>query len=78
MLLFVIIISESEGNLMNKVSILIGKHYGDISYWAVFANRELAERQKMEFELYDALDHQEGWEYFIQDERVLNKILTNP
>jgi hypothetical protein len=63
---------------MGTVSILIGKHYEDISYWAVFANRELAERQKMEFELYDALDHKEGWEYFIQDEKVLNKILTNP
>jgi hypothetical protein len=74
MLFFVIIISESEGNLMNKVSILIGKHYGDISYWRVFANRELAERQKMELELFDTLDKVEGWEYFIQDEIVLTNI----
>jgi hypothetical protein len=59
---------------MNKVSILIGKRYGDIIYWRVFANRDLAERQKMELELFDTLGKVEGWEYFIQDETVLTNI----
>ena len=59
---------------MERVSILIGKHYEDISYWRVFANRELAEHQKMELELDDTLYHRKGWEYFIQDEIVLENI----
>ena len=59
---------------MNKVSILIGKYYGDITYWRVFANRELAERQKTELESFDTLNEVEGWEYFIQDEKVLTNI----
>ena len=59
---------------MKSVSILIGKHWGDVEYWRVFANRDLAERQKMELELFDTLDKVEGWEYFIQDEIVLENI----
>lgn len=59
---------------MRRVSILIGKYYGDITYWRVFANRELAERQKMELELFDTLDKVQGWEYFIQDEIVLETV----
>lgn len=59
---------------MRRVSILIGKYYGDITYWRVFANRDLAERQKMELELFDTLDKIQGWEYFIQDEIVLETV----
>ena len=59
---------------MDSVSILIGKYYGDISYWKVFANRELAELQKMELELDDTLYYKKGWEYFIQDEIVLENV----
>lgn len=59
---------------MNKVSILIGKRYGDIIYWKVFANRELAKQQKIKLELFDTLGKIEGWEYFIQDETVFEKV----
>ena len=59
---------------MNRVSILVGKYNGEISYWRVFANRDLAERQKMELELFDTLDKVKGWEYFIQDEIVLETV----
>lgn len=59
---------------MKRVSILIGKYYEDISYWRVFANRDLAERQKMDLELDDALYHRKGWTYFIQDEIVLENV----
>lgn len=59
---------------MRRVSILVGKYYGDITYWRVFANRDLAERQKMELELFDTLDKVKGWEYFIQDEIVLETV----
>lgn len=59
---------------MNKVSILVGKRYGEISYWRVFANRELAAHQKTKFEMFDTLNKVEGWEYFIQDEKVLTHI----
>ena len=59
---------------MEKVSILIGKRYGEISYWRVFANRELARHQKTKFESFDALNKVEGWEYFIQDETVFENI----
>ena len=59
---------------MNHISILIGKRWESIEYLKAFANRELAERQKMELELIDTLDKNEGWEYSIQDEIVLEKI----
>ena len=59
---------------MKKVSILIGKKYGDILYWRVCANRDIAEHLKMEMELEDVLSHEEGWEYFIQDENIVDKI----
>lgn len=62
---------------MNNVSILIGEYYGYVSYWRVFANRELAERQKMELELDDTLYHRKGWEYFIQDKIVIENVCEN-
>jgi hypothetical protein len=59
---------------MNRVSILIGKYYGNITYWSVFKNRDLAECQKRKFELDDALFRREGWTYFIQDEIVYKNV----
>lgn len=59
---------------MNKVSILVGKRNGEISYWRVFANRKLAEHQKTKFETFDTLNKVKGWKYFIQDETVFEKV----
>lgn len=59
---------------MRRVSILVGKYYGDITYWRVFLNRDLAERQKKVLEDYDKNNNGSGWEYFIQDEIVLETV----
>lgn len=59
---------------MNKISILIGKRFEELSYWRVFANRELAEQQKAKLEFLDSLYKDESWNYFIQDEVVFERV----
>ena len=57
--------------MVQKVSILIGEKNGELGYWKVFADREKAERQKIDFENYDKIHYITNWRYFIQDERII-------
>ena len=59
---------------MRTVSILYGKHYGDLIYVRVFANRKLAEQQKKVLEDYDKSNNVSGWVYFVSDERILERV----
>ena len=59
---------------MRTVSILYGKHYGDLIYVRVFANRKLAEQQKKVLEDYDKDNDVSGWVYFVSDEIVVEKV----
>ena len=59
---------------METVSILYGKHYGDLIYVRVFANRKLADEQKQVLEDYDRNNNISGWTYFVGDEIVVEKV----
>lgn len=59
---------------METVSILYGKHYGDLIYVRVFANRNLADEQKQVLEDYDRNNNISGWTYFVSDETVMEKV----
>ena len=59
---------------MRTVSILYGKHYGDLIYVRVFANRDLAEQQKKVLEDYDKNNDISGWHYFVSDEIVVERV----
>ena len=59
---------------METVSILYGKHYGDLIYVRVFANRKLADEQKQVLEDYDRNNNISGWTYFVSDEIVMEKV----
>ena len=59
---------------MRTVSILYGKHYGDLIYVRVFANRDLAEQQKKVLEDYDKDNGVSGWHYFVSDEIVVERV----
>ena len=59
---------------METVSILYGKHYGDLIYVRVFANRKLADEQKQVLEDYDRNNNISGWTYFVSDETVMERV----
>lgn len=59
---------------MTRVSILFGRQNDELVYAKVFANRQLAERQKEIFEDYDRKNDNHNWVYFIDDTIVEEKV----